>query len=269
MTEYTIRDGMMYKAEMTVLENPGDVFGALNDDFITYIAEVGNGIHLGLKSSGGTLHHLFIKEVSHLRFSTMFGVDESITEDGTMEHFIDYHGGIMGVTDWVVPEGYRMFFAYESMGGSFPFHMLLVKPNGKFAMIPMSNCHDGGSVCHGNVPIPARSGDIVTSFQKAMDAYWNSDWNDHLINEDKFIDHNRYIFRWDMDMNQLPMIDPDRHLDEMNPKFSGASLIRTVMNKQPKLEYEGSKDPKAGNKKATKKRPRKKVPAKDAKDGEA
>lgn len=245
MSVYELNNGVMYRVRKDAVDNAGDILGALTENFISYTGELFDGVHHGVKNSNGTIQHLFVKEASHLRMSTKFGIRTG--EGRRLEHFIDYHGGVRGVVDWVVPMDYRMFFCLETGGASYPFHLLFVNPKKEFVMIPMSNCYDAGGVCHGNIPVPSNNElNIADKFKAAMDMFWNSEWSNHLIEYAKFVNHNKKIFRWDIKMKQLPMIDPEVNLPTMNPNFSGSSLVSEVMNRRKKLTYNKSTDEKAG-----------------------
>lgn len=237
--KYYITDGTngLWMANLQMVDNPAQVLASLMKNGLLYCGQLFDGVYAGFVNNNGSTTGCFVKEVSYLRLNTQFALHECPEGTGELMHFVDYRGGVKAGVDWVVPDGYRLFFCYQQDGGRFPYHLLLVNPDKEFVMIPMSNCHDGGSVCHGDIEID-RSIPIAEAFNHALTMYTNSYWNDHLITEEKFVRHNRYIFRWDKNMKQLPMLDPEDHLRVIHgATFVGSSMIANVIEAQDKPVY--------------------------------
>lgn len=230
--------GGLYKVQTSLCINPKQVIASLMESGVIYAGRIYDGIHIALVNSTGIARVAFIKEMPHIKLSTKFSVDTDT--NGDLCHFIDYKGGVKASVDWVVPDGYRLFFCLDRVGHK-RYGLILVDPEGDFRMIPMSNCYDDCTVCTGDMDIPDTDS-IAEEFKAAMDLFWGSYWTNHETHTMLFTEHNRFIFRWDLDMKQLPMIEPERHLPKASPLFSAASAIVDVMLTQGKPRYDERED---------------------------
>ena len=237
-------DGAIYQATLSMCDNPKDVLASLVDSQVIYAGHIVDGIHCGIALQNGATHAVFAKEASHLRLSAQFAVHPDV-DGGELRHFVDYKGGVKACVDWIVPDGYRLFFTKDAGGLGGGYGMTLVDSDGGFRMVPMSNCYEDCRVCTGTMNLPDTSSQ-VEAFGFAFDTFWRSDWNDHETHARLFSEHNRYIFRWDMEMNQLPMIDPENHLPKACPRFTGTSIMKDIIDRYPKKTYGQATEPKVG-----------------------
>ena len=119
--------------------------------------------------------------------------------------------------------------------------IMVCESDNSFRMIPMSNTYEDCKVCAGTVKLNANKfRSVAEAFNHAMNAFWAREWNDHETMARLFSSHNRYIFRWDIGLKQLPMIDPLLHMKVSSPSISGVSALSDVIRCSDKPAYDGT-----------------------------
>jgi hypothetical protein len=225
-------NGTIYRVDVSMCTNPENILTSMVYDMVLYNCRLMGNVHHIIKVSGGSFSNCYVEEVASVKINAKFRPTKG--DDGDIEHIIDFNNGsIAACVDWVVPYGYRAFFCMDDKGKCFLF---MSNPEDQYVMFPMSNCYEDGRVCIGNVKAD-KSLSEGEYFKAMADCFFNSRWNDHETTGRLFTNHNRFIFRWDENMEQLPMVDPETHLMVTNPSFSGTSAIAHIIRNYEKPKY--------------------------------